>query len=434
MYVSPRLAVLAMVLAVVAALLPVPLWAGLVGTNVVVGATLAFDVWRAPGPASLGVTRSVAPVVGVGRETPVTLELRNPLRRRLAVSIRDATPPSAGRRPRVQRDSIPPLAAGRLQGWIRPSRRGSTALGPVTVRVAGPLGLGGRQATVRSFTTVKVYPALPGRADVELRLERARLLQSGERSSRFRGGGTDFDSLREYHPDDEFRRINWAATARAAKPITNVFREDRNQQVVLMLDASRAMAGTVAEQSRFEHALDAAIALAELAARVGDHVGMITFAAGVHAFLAPRGGRGQAGRILDLLFATEPSLDAANYRRAFATVLSRHRRRSLLVLFTELTEESAMEALFGALPVLLPRHLLMVGAIVDPQLLAIRSSTPDSFEATYLTAAAAEALSARDRASARLRAMGATVIDRAPGSLAGAVADRYLQIKSAGRL
>ena len=280
----------------------------------------------------------------------------------------------------------------------------------------------------------KVYPALPGRSEVELRLERARLLQGGRRSSRLRGGGTDFDSLRDYHPDDEFRRINWNATARAAKPITNLYREERDQQIVLLLDAGRTMAGTVAGLSRFEHALDAAIALAELAARSGDHVGVMAFASRVEAMLSPRGGRDQPRRALDLLFDQQPSLDPTDYRGAFATLLSRHRRRSLLVLFTELTEESVMQPLFDALPVLLPRHLLMIGSIVDPEVLALRSALPGSYEDAYLAAAAAQSFSARNHASAHLRSLGVSVEDREPGRLAGALADRYLQIKDAARL
>jgi uncharacterized protein (DUF58 family) len=294
--------------------------------------------------------------------------------------------------------------------------------------------MGGRQATLPLLDRIKVYPALPGRAEVELRVERARLLQSGERSSMFRGGGTEFDALREYHPDDEFRRINWTATARAAKPITNVYREERNQRVMVLLDASRTMAGSIDRVSRFEHAIDAAVAVTELAARVGDQVGMIAFGSQVAAILGPKGGRAQPRRIVDLLFDVQPSLDAADYRGAFAVLLSRYRRRSLLVLFTELADESAMESLFAAIPVLLPQHLLMVASVVDPQVLALRDAAPGSYDAAYLGAAAAASVEARERTARRLRAMGVMVEDREPTRLAGAVADRYLRVKSAGRL
>jgi uncharacterized protein (DUF58 family) len=287
---------------------------------------------------------------------------------------------------------------------------------------------------VETAARIKVYPPLPGRAHVARRIQRARELQSGSRSSAFRGGGNEFDSLREYHPDDEYRRINWPATARARTPITNVYREERDQQIVLLLDAGRTMAGTVAGTSRFELAIDAAFALAELATYVGDRVGMVAFGAGVHRMLGPRGGRDQPRRILDLLFDLEPTLEAPDYRGAFATLLSRYRRRALLVLLTELTDERAMDPLFAALPALSARHLVVVAAVQDPAVTALAGAIPTDAADVYRKAAAVESLASRGRAAARLRAMGAGVEDRLPGELAAGVADRYLAIKSAGRL
>ncbi|HET7869657.1 MAG TPA: DUF58 domain-containing protein [Actinomycetota bacterium] len=439
MYLSPRLAIAAVAAGLVAAsvvavFVSVPLWAGLVAANALVLALLVFDVSRAPHPTTLTPVRAAPPVVTVEHDAEIQVQLHNPIARPLLVAVRDTTPPSARRDPRFHRATIAPRSVLTLGARIAPSRRGLLQVGPVTVRTVGPFGMGGRQATLPLLDRIKVYPALPGRAEVELRVERARLLQTGERSSMFRGGGTEFDALREYHPDDEFRRINWTATARTAKPITNVYREERNQRVMVLLDASRTMAGSIDGVSRFEHAIDAAVAVTELAARVGDQVGMIAFGSQVSAILGPKGGRAQPRRIVDLLFDVQPSLDAADYRGAFAVLLSRYRRRSLLVLFTELAQESAMESLFAAIPVLLPQHLLMVASVVDPQVLALRDASPGSYDAAYLGAAAAASVEARERTARRLRAMGVMVEDREPTRLAGAVADRYLRVKSAGRL
>jgi uncharacterized protein (DUF58 family) len=433
-YVSPRIAVAAAALSVAAAFLAfdviVDVGIALLALTILIG----IDVWLAPSPRRLGVARSVLGVMRIAREERVALDVRNPTGRSLSVVLRDATPPSAARVPRVSSATIGARSLATLDAVLAPGRRGWLQLGPVTVRAAGPLGLAGRQRTLPVVDRVRVYPALPGRAEVSLRLDRTRVLQVGLRSAAFRGGGTDLDSLREYHPDDEFRRINWRATARAARAITNVYREERNQQVMLLLDASRVMAGSTAGVPRFEHALDAAIAVAELAARIGDRVGMLAFGSRVVASVPARGGHTQPGRILEELFALEPALDAPAYRTAFAALLARTPRRSLIMLFTELTEESAMESLFEALPVLLARHLLIVGSVTDPEALSLRDADPVSSDDVYLAAAAAEALAARQRAAARLRGAGAAVEDREPGRLAGAVADRYLRFKGAGSL
>src|SRR4029450_767184 len=129
------------------------------------------------------------------------------------------------------------------------------------------------------------------------------------------------------------------------RPIANEFREERNQQVVMLLDTSRTTAGQGAGVSRLEHWPDAPVAAAGLAVRVGDHVGALAFGRDVRACIEPRGGPSQPPRIVQLLFDIEAGLYAPNYPQAFATLLARHRRRSWLVLFTDLSEESVLEPL-----------------------------------------------------------------------------------------
>lgn len=434
MYLAPRLPVAIVAVALIAAAargVAVPLAVALDALLIVVA---GLDVLLAPRAASLGITREVPGVLSVGRRETVALLFRNPTTRRLTVSIRDAAPPSLNRSPIRHRAVIANGGGARVTAEICPSRRGLAQIGPVTVRCAGRFGLAGRQTTVPLVDRVKIYPALPGRAEAELRLTRARLLQSGERSSAMRGGGTEFDSLREYHPDDEFRRINWAATARAGKPISNTYRQERNQQILLLLDGSRLMATTIGGVSLFEIGVDAAMTVAELGARIGDHVGVVAFSSRVLAMVGPRGGRAQPRRIIDAVYGVSPTLDAPNYRDAFGTLLSRYRRRSLLVLLTELTDESAMESLFSALPVLLARHLVLVASARDPGTDALARSDVSSSEDAFGKVAAAMALESRERTAARLRAMGVDVVDRPAGELAGAIADRYLRTKAAGRL
>jgi uncharacterized protein (DUF58 family) len=434
MYLSVRLAVVAAATCLVAAFLPFPVWTSLVLINLVLAGVVCADVFRAPRAATLQIERRVPRVSSSDREEAVELRLHNPAERQLAVEIRDATPASLHREPVRDRTVLPAQGWGAVNATLRPSRRGYAEMGPLTVRTAGPLRLAGRQGTVASTTRIKVYPPLPGRAHIVRRLDRVRALNTGSRSSAARGGGNEFDSLRDYQPDDEYRRIDWSATSRAGKPISRVYREERDQQLLLLLDAGRGMAASIEGASRFELAIDAGFALAELAAYVGDHVGMLAFGGGVDRMIGPRSGREQPRRILDLLFDVQPTLHAPDYVGAFASVLSRYRRRALLVLFTDLTDAAAMEPLFTALPSLLARHLVVIAAVRDPGTESLARTEPADAEAAYLKAAAAESLAFRDRAAERLRGLGASVEDRLPGDVAAAVADRYLAIKSAGRL
>ena len=434
MYATRWLAVAVLAASSLVVALPGPRWADLVVVNAAVLVALGVDVWLAPATSSLQAARTVPAVVSLDRPGTARIRLHNPASRAVRMATREGAGASAGVHPARQALEAGPGSWVEIEEEIAPTRRGVIPIGPLTIRTAGPLGLGGRQQTLPLVDEVKCYPALPGRRQVELRLDRARVLQSGERSSAIRGGGGEFDALREYHPDDEFRRINWRATARSPKPISNTYREERNQQVLLLVDTSRTMAGTVGGAPRFEHALDAGIALAELAGRVGDHVGMTAFAGDVRVTVGPRSGRTQARRILDVLFNIHPTLDAPNYPRAFGLLLARHRRRALLVLLTELTDPAGMEGLFAALPMLLARHLVVVAAVSDPAVEAEATLVPADSREAFAKAAAAGALAARAETATRLGTLGVTVVDKAPSELAGALADHYLTIKSRGRL
>jgi uncharacterized protein (DUF58 family) len=434
MYLGRRLPLAFLFVAAAAFVAPITPWIVVAVGIGLVAVLVAADVLLSPSPGSLQPRRDAPAVMRLRKPAEAQVHLHNPTGRRLEIAVHDATLPSMGRAPRRHRARIEPGGWHELPAALEPTRRGRFAFGPLTIRTAGPLGLAGRQATLPVVQTVKVYPALRGRDEVALRIRRGRLLQSGVRSSAIRGGGSDFDALREYLPDDEFRRINWRATARSATAITNQFREERNQQLILLLDTSRAMAGQVQSVSRLEHALDAAIAVAELGTRIGDHVGVVAFGQSVRAQLDPRGSRDQPHRIIDLLFGIQPRLDAPNYGGAFAGVLRRHRRRALMVLFTDLSERSVLEPLLQAVPVLLSRHVLMIAAVRDPDVESMARAAPMTSEEAYEKAAASGFLEWRDSAAALLRRMGVPTFDLHPQELAGRVADEYLRIKALGRL
>jgi uncharacterized protein (DUF58 family) len=427
---------LALVLAALSAAALVVPGAAVAALLVVDGAVLvaaALDVLAAPDPRRVPRERRHPEVTSTGRRVETTLHVTNPARRRVRMEVRDAAVPSL-RAESARWIGVLHPGTGVIRSTLRPERRGRFSLGPVTVRTTGPLGLAGRQRTVDLRTQLKVYPALRGRERVEGRLRRSRLLESGTRSARVRGGGLEFDSLREYHPDDEFRRINWPATARSGKAISNVYREERNQQVLLLLDAGRTMAGTVGGVPRFEHALDAAVAVASLAVQIGDRVGAFAFERRVVASVPPRADDAHPRRIVDAMFAVEPAVAASDYLGAVEAVLGRYRRRALLVLFTDLADEAALDPLLRAIPVLARRHLVLVAEVTDPEVARLARALPTTAGEAFLKAAAAGEEGRRDGAARRLARLGAEVVDRPPGELAPGLADAYLRVKAYGKL
>ena len=185
---------------------------------------------------------------------------------------------------------------------IRPKRRGHFDIHDLTVRTEGPLGLAARQQTRNLPSVLRVLPPFTSRDEAELRINRARILEVGLRSAQGRGAGTEFDQLREYAPDDEFRRIDWSATARTGKAIVRTYRAERNQTVLLLLDSGRVMAGQVDGVPRLEHAMDAVMMLTAVSTRLGDRTGMLAFGRTVRAVVPPSGGHAQLGRITDAMY------------------------------------------------------------------------------------------------------------------------------------
>ncbi|HEX3540552.1 MAG TPA: DUF58 domain-containing protein [Acidimicrobiales bacterium] len=429
-----RLTLLAAVVSFAVLALPVAAPLGLLIVNAALALIAVGDGVLAPRPARVEIRRIFPAVLPLNGEGTVGWTVANPLGRRLHVGVADELAPSlrAGTR-RVQL-ALPPHGRVTAETTIRPSRRGRFEPGEVVVRAAGPLRLVARQGRRRLPGVLRVYPPFASRKEAELRIDRARILEIGLRSARGRGGGTEFDQLREYSVDDESRRMDWAATARTGKAIVRTYRAERNQTVIVALDNGRTMAGQVAGVARVEHAMDAVLMLTAVATRLGDRAGLVVFDRRIRAIVPPGQRADQLTRVSEAMYTLEPELAESDYRGAFTETLVRFHRRALLVLLTELADQALGDTLLPALPLILRSHLVVVASVRDPQLMRWATGPAPEPEAAYRKAAALAALEDRRLLAARLRGLGATVVDAAPGALAPALADAYLKVKATGRL
>ena len=429
-----RLALAAAVGSLVVLALPVGVPLGLLTVNGALLLLAIVDGLLAPAPARIGVSRDFPSVLPLRAEGRLAWTVTNPVGRRLRVGVADQLAPSlhAGTR-RVQ---LVLPGHGRLtaETTIRPSRRGRFEPREVVVRVAGPAGLVARQGARQLPGVLRVFPPFASRKEAELRIDRARILEIGLRSARGRGGGTEFDQLREYSIDDESRRIDWAATARTGKAIVRTYRAERNQTIIVLLDNGRTMAGQVAGVPRVEHAMDAVLMLTAVATRLGDRAGLVAFDRRVRAVVPPGQRADQLGRVSEAMYQLEPELAASDYRGAFTQALTRFHRRALLVVLTELADQALGDTLLPALPLILRSHLVVVASVRDPDVERWATAAADDAPTAFRKAAALAALEDRRLLAGQLRGLGATVVDAPPGALAPALADAYLKVKATGRL
>jgi uncharacterized protein (DUF58 family) len=406
----------------------------LVAVNGALALLALVDSLLAPAPGSLPVERTLPGAVTLGAAAEISWTVRNPRRRAVRVALADELAPSLRADTRRTAARIPRGATLQAATEIRPARRGRFTLTELVVRVDGPLGLGARQAAVVVPGVLHVYPSFRSKDEAELRIRKARILEVGLRSAQGLGAGTEFDQLREYSVDDEFRRVDWGATARAGRPIVRTYRAERNQTVLVLLDNGRVMAGRVDGVPRVEHAVDAVMMLTAVSTGLGDRCGVVAFDRGVRAAVAPGSGRAQLGRVIEALYDLEPVLAESDYAGAFAETLARFRRRTLLVVLTDLVGSAVEEWLVPALPLILREHVVVVAGVRDPDVARWSAGGAGDVPGAYRQAAAVSALEARRRTVARLRGLGATVVDARPGELAPALADAYLKVKATGRL
>lgn len=409
-------------------------WWVFVAANIALLLAVIVDRIAMPSPDALVIDRELPEAVTLGERAQIRWIVTNRTGHALTVGIADEIAPSLGAGTRRFQARVPARSRVVAKTEIAPGRRGRFDIREMAVRIHGPMGLVARQ-TVRDVPGVmRVHPVFKSRDEAELRVDKGRMIEVGLRSAQGLGGGTEFDQLREYSVDDDVRRMDWSATARSGKPIVRTYRAERNQVVINLLDTSRLMAARIEGVPRIEHAMDAVMMLTALGVRLGDRVGMVAFDTVVRKVVAPGSGRGQLTRVTEAMYDLEPELVEADFNAAFAETLARFRRRAMLVVYTDLVEQSALETLVPALPVVARDHLVVVAAVQDPQVVTWASGVPVDAEGAYRKAAAIKALHERRRITKRLTGMGVTVVDAPPGELAPKLADVYLAVKATGRL
>ena len=383
----------------------------------------------APSPRVAEIGRDLPAQVALGGTARSALVVRNPTARTLRLAVADELAPSLRADTRRWRVTVPPRSEARVDTRIRPGRRGRFRPAEVAVRSVGPLGLAARQRAVAVPGALKVVPAFPSRADAELRLARARKLELGVRTVRLPGTGTDFDQLREYSPDDDFRRIDWAATARAGRPIVRTYRAERNQTIMVLVDVGRTTAGRIATCPGSSTCSTPPSPWSRWRPGWRTASGVVAYDDLVRASLPPSHRPDQLARVVEATYELEPALVETDHRRALSHTKARHRRLTTVVIATDLTEATVAQTLLPALPLVLRDTTVVVASVTDPEVQGWADTPADDDESAYRRAAATSALDERARLAARLRGLGVTVVDAPPGQLAGRLVDTYLHAR-----
>lgn len=363
----------------------------------------------------------------------IQIVMANMSTRALPVQIRDQTPLTWEAAP-VLKGVIAVKSELEMSYRVIPPERGVYTFGDLFMRVEGPFGFVLRSLRLELTEEVKVYSNLESLKYQDLATYRRMNLSWGLRQNQWRGGDREFDSLREYTEGDDLRKIDWKATARLDRPIVREFQPEKNQIIMILIDAGRLMTAVTEGKSKFDHALDAAVQLVHTAISGGDRAGFIAFADRVITFIPPKKTSEQLHMIMEQALQLGPDMVEPQYEEAFLLFRSRIRRRSLVVLFTDLLDDLTSEKLLDAIGLLRPRHLPLCIAIRESEWDALLKQPPSVVEEVYERSVLQESLQHRKKALRNLLQKGALAMDLPPSRLSLGTIERYLEVKRKGLL
>jgi len=424
--------VVAMLLALASTLVPNGMVASLLLTLLLTCAVLA-DVVLIPRDA-LHVKRNVPPILKQAQFFQVELTLVNQSETAALFQIVDSPPVDFTGSPKMIAVRLPPKREIVQTYSLKSYRRGSFSFGAVFYRSTGPLGLIQRQGKIDLPQGVQVLPDMTGEGSRDLQLALAGAFQAGRRKATRRGEGSEFESLREHQRDDDFRHIDWKASAKRGKLISRQYETERDQRLMILLDTGRLMSPKIGSYRKLDYAINASVHLAQIALHKGDLVGYTIFNDELRAFAEPKKGQAQMSHFVRNLTSLQPTRLESDYAAVFNHVLRRCSRRTLIVCFTDLGDaQSAASLLHATLP-LMPRHLPVIVTVSNSEVLAVTRKTPENEFEVYRHVAAMEIWNDYQRTLRGLRSRGVATVSVPAQELSTAAINEYLRIKETARL
>lgn len=398
-------------------------------SNLALISVFALDWMNTPRPSQISAERSCEGNLSLAARNVVRIRLRNRSEVPLTLEVRDEPPHQFD----ISQDAItlqlPAGSEATASFTVVPKRRGNYEFGNINIRYLSTFKLFRRQMQIPQSMRVKVYPNLLELKKYVILARRDRFLETGLRHPRLHSAGTEFESLRNYLPDDDYRRINWKATARTGRLISEEYETIRSQNIIIMIDCGRMMAATIKDMYKLDYAINSALMLGYVCCVKGDKVGLIAFSDVVETYIPLRGGKQQLYRILEALYSIPPKMSQPDYEKAFKLVESKFHKRSLIVVFTDLLDSEISKTLITYLPLLLPHHLPLCITMKDSDLIRLAGAVPDTIEDVYRKTVADQLLLEQQSIFDDLRQNGVLVVDALPENASVATVNQYLKLK-----
>ena len=398
--------------------------------NLAIVVAAVVDICISPSLRRIDLEREMSDVMSVGARNAVRVWFTNRNRRAINVEFHDEPPEPCAVEGLPFSMELAPIKSRYRVYHVEPHHRGRNHFGDVYLRCRSRLGFWTFFDRRRAKRDVRVYPDIQAVHGIELLARRNRLAEAGLKLSRLRGRGSEFDRLREYRREDEYRHIDWKASARQQQLVSREYVVERNQNILIVLDCGRSMCNELGGISHLDRALNAAIVLSYIALRQGDNVGFLAVSNRVERWVQPLRGAGGVQSIIRHTFDIEPRYEASDYTLMVEELRRRFRKRSLVVLLTHALDELHLAAISRQVRQLTSPHLVLVSFLRNVPLYDRANALPGSDVDAFQIAAASEMVHAQTRQIADLSHTGLLVLDTLPEQLTADLISRYLDIKA----
>jgi uncharacterized protein (DUF58 family) len=368
--------------------------------------------------------------VGVGNK--VSIRLHNRLRHPLVLSVSDHHPSQIRADNLPLSLTLPAEESAELSYWAVPRQRGNAHFGDVDLRVRSGIGLWEFRRRFFQPATVKVYPNFTAISQFEHLGHQQQIAQLGIHRSQRRGQGMDFNQLREYRDGDVSRQIDWKASARQRKLISRDYQDERDQDIIFLLDCGRRMRAKGGDLSHFDHCLNSLLLMSYVALRQGDAVGMLSFA-GEQRWLAPIKGKNNINVILNSVYDLHSSTATSDLVEAASELMTRHRKRSLVVIMSNLREEDA-DDIAAVTRLLAKKHLVLVASLREAFLDEALQTPVTDLDSSLVYCETTDIMAHRHRLLQTLRSTDVVVTDSVPQTMHIRLVNEYWALKRSGRI
>lgn len=399
--------------------------------NLICGALLIADYFVTVDESAIIVERSGDDKLSIYEKEAISFQVYNKSDNKIFIELKDEVPDFHFKiEDRIMKGVIPPHKKMEFKYYLVPTKRGAFLFKNIHVRYEGRFKLCKKVFSIGLFREYRVYPNMKNLRKYRLSICNNRVFKQGQRNIKILGKGTSFESLREYVPGDEYRKINWKATARINKPIINQYEPEKNQHVHILIDTGRPMSYTIRGYRKLDMVVNTALVLSDIVNQNGDKSGVMLFNTEVKNMIMPGKGVGHRNKILEALYHIDNNNETSNYDEAFYHLKKKERHRSIIFLFTDFDTVEEAEGILRVLPIISKNNIVVMILIRDERLEEISEEKIENQENLFNKGVALELLDERKRIIKLLNRRGIRCIECPAEKLEYTAVNKYIQIKN----